>query len=113
MKTSRMMFSTFVLFLGLAVAECSKLPENHDAEKEHTDVIRELTDAIHRLEARVAKRDEEMKVSTDSMTRLAEEVAKIKADIELQTEEFEKFKDQQGRVNSISSDVHIRVCTNK
>ena len=53
------MFSTFVLFLTLAVvAECSKLPENQD-------IIRELTDTVHRLEDKVAetqaKRDEEMK----------------------------------------------------
>ena len=113
MKKSRMMFSTFVLFVAVVVAECIRLPESHDAEKEHTDVIRELIDAIHRLEARAAKRDEEMKVTADSMTRLAEEFAKIKADTELQTEEFAKFKGQQGKMNSISSNVHIGVCTNK
>ena len=92
MKTGREMFFTFVLFLTpVVVAECSKLPENHD-------LIRELTDVIHRLEAKVAeietKRDEEM-------TRLLKEFSQIKvkmADTEVQTDKSVKFK-EQGRVN--------------
>ena len=115
MKKSRMMFSTFVLFVAVVVAECVRLPESHDAEKEHTDLMRELRDAIHRLEARAAKRDKEVKVIADSMTRLAEGLAQIEvktADIEMRTDNLEIFK-EQGRVNSTSRRVPIRVCSNK
>ena len=114
-KTDRMMFSTFALFITLVmVIECSKLPENHDA-------VKELIDTIHRLEAKVAeteeraaeteaKRDREMKKTTDTMTRLAKEFSQMKvkiADIELQTKDLAKYKDQQGRVNSTSCNQYI------
>ena len=78
----------------MVVTECSKLPENHD-------VMNEFTDA-RRLEAntakREAKRDEEIKSLQESYNRLKEELALIQR----RTDDLEKFKDQQGRTNSLS-----------
>ena len=49
MKTSKMIFHTFLLLLTIVVvAECSKLPQNNDA-------VKDLTDLIHKLEVKVAE----------------------------------------------------------
>ena len=49
MKTSRMIFHTFLLLLTIVVvAECSKLPQNNDSVKDPTNLI-------HKLEVKVAE----------------------------------------------------------
>ena len=117
-KTDRMILSTFVLFVTLmVVAECSNLQENHEVireltdtihridkemkqkEKQNNEVISDLSEAIHRLEAKVAetdiKRDEEMK---KTITRLEEGFCQRETkadDIKILREDFAKL---QGRV---------------
>ena len=86
MKSGKMMFPTFVLFISLTViGECIKLPENHD-------MFQQLTDAIHRLEdniaetqeraaKREAKRDEEMKKIIQENNYLHETIHRLEAKI--------------------------------
>ena len=104
MKAGRKMLSTFVsLVILVVVAECSKLPENHD-------VIRELTDAIQRLEAKVAeteiKRDEENRIMREEMQRIKQEnsqtiqglVAKVAESMAKRVEEMKQMKQQGNEV---------------
>ena len=90
-----MILYSFVPFLALMfITECSKLPENHDVMNVFTDARRPEANTVKTE----AKRDEEMKRLQESYNRLAEELARIKR----RTDDLEKFKDQQGRTNSLS-----------
>ena len=98
------MFSTFVsLVILVVVAECSKLPENHD-------VIRKLTDAIQRLEVKVTeteiKRDEENRIVREEMQRMKQEnsqtiqglVAKVAESQAKRVKEMKQMKQQSNEV---------------
>ena len=100
MKTGRMLLSTVVLFVSqMVVCECAKLPENHD-------VIREITDAIQRLEAkfseaeeraatREAKRDAEMKLMKRETSEVVTDLSKAIHRIEAKFAEAEVKKDEE------------------
>ena len=99
MKTSRMIFNTFLLLLTIVVvAECSKLPENHDA-------VEVLTDIIHRLGAKVAeteaKIDEEMQKMKQDNIVLSQTIQRMEAKLAetevRKDEEMEKMKKENSR----------------
>ena len=95
-KTDRMMLSTFVVFLPLVVvAECSKLPENHD-------IVKELKDTIYRLEMKFAeteaRRDEELKMMKQEcnkeITGRSEAVDRMEVNFVKRYEELKKSTNQ-------------------
>ena len=110
-KTGRMMSSSFAIFVALAVvADCSKLPESQvieqltesfyrmgemmkQQEKLNNKAIADLSDAMHRLEVKFAKRDEEIKTS---INQLEEKLSQTEVKTVDMREDFTKYKEKQG-----------------